>query len=164
MERSGMRGKPVPGLRRCAPPSGLRAVPHGLLLPALVRIPSRFFPQPRPRGGPMLARLPIRRTFLLGLAALALASAQPAAAHQKLVVYTANESNLNHFIFEAFAKETGIQVEPVEAGSGVLFRRIASEKEHPLGDIVWGVSRALLRSNKALLAPYASQNKAATPA
>jgi len=112
----------------------------------------------------MLTRLPARRTLLLSLAAAALACATPAAAQQKLVVYTANESNLNHFIFDAFAKETGIQVEPVEAGSGVLFRRIASEKEHPLGDIVWGVSRALLRSNKALLAPYASKNKDATPA
>jgi iron(III) transport system substrate-binding protein len=112
----------------------------------------------------MFARLPARRTLLMSLAALALACAQPAAAQQKLIVYTANESNLNHFIFDAFAKETGIQVEPVEAGSGVLFRRIASEKAHPLGDIVWGVSRALLRANKALLAPYASKNKDATPA
>ncbi|HLH93464.1 MAG TPA: extracellular solute-binding protein [Xanthobacteraceae bacterium] len=107
--------------------------------------------------------MPARRTLLFSLAALALASATPAAAQQKLVVYTANESNLNHFIFDAFSKETGIQVEPVEAGSGVLFRRIASEREHPLGDIVWGVSRALLRASKPLLAPYASQNKAATP-
>jgi iron(III) transport system substrate-binding protein len=52
----------------------------------------------------------------------------------------------------------------VEAGSGVIFRRIASEKDRPLGDIVWGVSRTLLRSNKALLAPYASKNKDAVPA
>jgi iron(III) transport system substrate-binding protein len=112
----------------------------------------------------MLPRLPARRALLLSFAALALACTTPAAAQQKLVVYTANESNLNHFIFDAFAKETGIEVEPVEAGSGVLFRRIASEKEHPLGDIVWGVSRALLRANKPLLALYASKNKDATPA
>jgi iron(III) transport system substrate-binding protein len=105
-----------------------------------------------------------RRTLMLSLAALALACAIPAAAQQKLVVYTANESNLNHFMFEAFTKETGIEVEPVEAGSGVLFRRIASERQHPLGDAVIGVSRALLAANKPLLTPYASQNKAATPA
>ena len=36
--------------------------------------------------------------------------------------------------------------------------------ERPLGDIVWGVSRTLLRANKALLAPYASKNKDAVPA
>src|SRR3979409_503139 len=82
----------------------------------------------------------------------------------KVGVYTSNDSNLNRFVFEAFTKETGIEVEPVEAGSGGVFRRINSEKERPLGDIVWGVSRTLLRSNKALLAPYASKNKDAVPA
>jgi iron(III) transport system substrate-binding protein len=82
----------------------------------------------------------------------------------KVVVYTANDSNLNRFVFEAFTRETGIQVEPVEAGSGVVFRRVASERDRPLGDIVWGVSRTLLRANKALLAPYASKNKDTVPA
>ncbi len=103
-----------------------------------------------------------RRLFLFCLAALAFAS--PAAAQSKVIVYTANELNLNRFMFEAFTRDTGIQVEPVVAGSGVLIRRIASERQHPLGDAVIGVSRALLASNKALLAPYASQNKAAVPA
>jgi iron(III) transport system substrate-binding protein len=103
-----------------------------------------------------------RRTLVLCLAALALAA--PAAAQQKVIVYTANESNLNRFMFEAFTRDTGIQVEPVEGGSGVLFRRIASEKAHPLGDAVIGVSRALLAANKALLAPYASANRDAVPA
>ena len=81
-----------------------------------------------------------------------------------MVVYTSNDSNLNRFVFEAFRKETGIEVEQVEAGSGVVFRRMHSEQERPLGDIVWGVSRTLLRANKALLAPYASKNKDAVPA
>jgi iron(III) transport system substrate-binding protein len=98
------------------------------------------------------------------LACAALAFAGPAAAQGKIVVYTANDSNLNRFVFDAFTKETKIEVEPVEAGSGVLFRRIASEKASPLGDIVWGVSRTLLRANTALLAPYASKNKDAVPA
>ena len=82
----------------------------------------------------------------------------------KVIVYTSNDSNLNRFVFEAFTRETGIEVEPVEAGSGVVFRRVVSERERPLGDIVWGVSRTLLRANKALLAPYASKNKDAVPA
>jgi iron(III) transport system substrate-binding protein len=104
-----------------------------------------------------------------GIARLALAGAATvvgggARAAGKVVVYTANDSNLNRFVFEAFAKETGIDVEPVEAGSGVLFRRLASERERPLGDIVWGVSRTLLRTNKALLEPYASANRDAVPA
>jgi len=98
----------------------------------------------------------------LVLAALALAG--PAAAQGRLVVYSANDANLDRFVFEAFTRETGIAVEPVEGGSGVVFRRIASERERPLGDVVWGVSRALLTANRALLAPYASKNKDAVPA
>jgi len=43
-------------------------------------------------------------------------------------------------------------------------RRLQAEKARPLGDIIWGVSRSLLQTNKALFEPYASKNKAATPA
>ena len=110
--------------------------------------------------------MPIRRlaaAFLIVATALAFGGT-PARAQGKLVVYSANDANLDRFVFEAFTRETGIEVEPVEGGSGVVFRRIASERERPLGDIVWGVSRALLNANRALLAPYASKNKDAVPA
>src|ERR1700758_5145639 len=93
----------------------------------------------------------------------ALAIGRPASAAGRLVVYSSNDANLNRFVFDAFTRETGIPVDPVEGGSGVVFRRIASERERPLGDVVWGVSRALLTSNRALLAPYASKNKDAVP-
>ena len=105
-----------------------------------------------------------RSIAVLLLAGAAAMASGPAVAQGKVVVYTSNDSNLNRFVFEAFKKETGIEVEQVEAGSGVVFRRIASERERPLGDIVWGVSRTLLRANKALLAPYASKNRDAVPA
>ena len=36
------------------------------------------------------------------------------------------------------------------AGSGVVMRRLQAEKARPLGDIIWGVSRSLLQTNKAL--------------
>jgi len=85
-------------------------------------------------------------------------------AQKKLVVYSANESTLNDLVFGAFKKETGIEVEPVVAGSGVLVRRLQAEKERPQGDIIWGVARSILQTNKALFQPYASQAKAATPA
>src|SRR5262249_59453375 len=74
------------------------------------------------------------------------------------------ESRLNDLVFGAFTKETGIAVEPVSAGSGVVMRRLQAEKARPLADIVWGVSRSLLQTNKALFQPYASKNKDATPA
>ena len=109
----------------------------------------------------MLTRRTMAKLMLTGAVGVVSRSARAAG---KVVVYTSNDSNLNRFVFEAFTKETGIEVEPVEAGSGVVFRRIASERERPLGDIVWGVSRTLLRANKALLAPYVFKNRDAVPA
>src|SRR4051812_39153795 len=117
-----------------------------------------------PRAYPeriMLTRRTVAKLMLAGAAGMVSRAAWAAG---KVVVYTANDSNLNRFVFEAFTKETGIDVEPVEAGSGVVFRRVTSERERPLGDIVWGVSRTLLRSNKALLAPYEFKNRDAVPA
>jgi iron(III) transport system substrate-binding protein len=106
----------------------------------------------------------LTRMIALLLAAASIVLPGPALGQGKVIVYTSNDSNLNRYVFETFKKETGIEVEQVEAGSGVVFRRVNSEKERPLGDIVWGVSRTLLRANKALLAPYASKNKDAVPA
>ena len=105
-----------------------------------------------------------RLMVMLASLALVLGAAGPASAQKKLVVYTSNESTLNDLVFGAFTKETGIAVEPVSAGSGVVMRRLQAEKARPLADIVWGVSRSLLQTNKALFQPYASKNKEATPA
>lgn len=85
-------------------------------------------------------------------------------AQKDLVVYSANESNLNQLVFDAFEKETGIHVAPVEGGSGVVFKRIQTEKDNPRGDVVWGVSRSLLQTNKAYFTPYRSANRDAIPA
>jgi iron(III) transport system substrate-binding protein len=86
------------------------------------------------------------------------------AADKSVVIYSANESVLDELVFSAFTKETGIAVQPVSAGSGVVMKRISSEKERPQGDIVWGVSRSLLQSNAAYFAPYRSKNVDAIPA
>ena len=103
----------------------------------------------------------------IGFAALLLAAlgidGTARAADDQLVVYSANESILDNLVFEAFKKETGIQVQPVEAGSGVIMKRIAAEKDRPQGDIVWGVSRSLLQTNVEHFAPYRSKNVDAVP-
>jgi iron(III) transport system substrate-binding protein len=85
-------------------------------------------------------------------------------AQQKVVVYSANDSTLNDLVFAAFTKATGIQVESVSTGSGVLFKRIQAEKDRPQGDIIWGVARSLLETNKAYFQPYRSKNVDAIPA
>jgi iron(III) transport system substrate-binding protein len=105
---------------------------------------------------------------MLGVAAAAMVAALSAssparAADDQVVVYSSNESTLDNLVFEAFKKETGIQVQPVEAGSGVVMKRISAEKDRPQGDVVWGVSRSLLQTNADYLAPYRSKNADAVP-
>ena len=104
--------------------------------------------------------------WLMTLASLVcvLGASGAAQAQKKLVVYSANDSTLNDLVFAAFAKETGITVEPVAAGSGVLVRRLQSENARPQGDIIWGVARSLLETNKTYFETYSSKNKDATPA
>jgi iron(III) transport system substrate-binding protein len=103
----------------------------------------------------------LARAAVFGL--VLLGAAGTAEAQQKVVVYSANDSTLNDLAFAAFQKEAGIAVESISTGSGVLFKRIQSEKDHPQGDIIWGVSRALLQSNTAYFAPYKSKNADAIP-
>ena len=103
----------------------------------------------------------------LGLAFLvlgAVCSSAPGEAQQKVVIYSSNDDTLHKLAFAAFTKETGIAVEPVSAGSGVIVKRIQTEKDRPGGDIIWGVSRSLLETNKQYFSPYASKNTDATPA
>jgi hypothetical protein len=64
----------------------------------------------------------------LGLAFAAMLPVTAGAQQKKVVVYTSNESTLNDLVFGAFTKETGIAVEPVVAGSGVVIRRLQAEK------------------------------------
>jgi iron(III) transport system substrate-binding protein len=103
------------------------------------------------------------RTKLFAVLAL-IAASIGASAQQKVIIYSANDDTLHRLVFPAFSKESGIAVEPVSAGSGVIIKRLATEKERPQGDIIWGVSRSLLETNKQLFSPYASRNIAATPA
>jgi len=87
-----------------------------------------------------------------------------AAADQHVVLYSANDDTVNRIVAEGFKKETGIQVDVVSTGSGVLFQRIASEKGNPQADVVWGVSTALLKRNQAFFEPYAVKGRDAVPA
>jgi len=101
--------------------------------------------------------------WALAFGACVLAGLGHARAEQKVVIYSANDSTLNDLVFAAFTKETGIKVDVVSTGSGVLMKRIQAEKDNPQGDIIWGVSRSLLQTNKAYFAPYKSKENAAIP-
>ena len=95
----------------------------------------------------------------LGLAAWAIAALGApgsAAAEQRLVLYSANDNTVNSMVADAFTKASGITVDVVSTGSGVLFRRIASEQERPQADVIWGVSASLLKANRKFFEPYAA--------
>jgi iron(III) transport system substrate-binding protein len=88
----------------------------------------------------------------------------PATADTQVVLYSANDDTVNKLVADGFKKETGITVNVVSTGSGVLFRRVASESKNPQGDVVWGVSSALLRQNTKFFQPYATKGRDAVPA
>lgn len=104
----------------------------------------------------------------IGMTAVAVAAALGWAgtvqAQQRIVIYTSNDATLNKLVATEFTKESGVQADVVSAGSGVVLKRIETEKDRPGGDIVWGVSRSLLQTNAQYFAPYASQHKNAIPA
>jgi iron(III) transport system substrate-binding protein len=97
-------------------------------------------------------------------AAALLGFAGAAGAKQSDVLYTSNEATLNKLIASEFQKATGIEINVVSAGSGVIVKRVQTEKDRPQGDLIWGVSRSLLQSNVDYFEPYASEHKAAIPA
>lgn len=66
----------------------------------------------------------------------------------KVVIYVATSLDISGPIFEAFTKDTGIEVEVIQAGTGVLWSRVRGEKERPLGDILWAGSNKMFEAAK----------------
>src|SRR6266567_862410 len=95
---------------------------------------------------------------------LTAAASGPAIADTQVVLYSANDDTVNKLVVDGFKKETGITVNVVSTGSGLLFRRIASEAENPQGDVIWGVSSSLLKQNSKFFQPYPVKGSDAVPA
>jgi iron(III) transport system substrate-binding protein len=106
----------------------------------------------------------IHSTFVSLAAAALLGWAGTAQAQQRVVLYTSNEATLNKLIATEFQKATGTAVDVVSAGSGVIIKRVETEKDRPQGDLIWGISRSLLQTNAQYFDSYASQHKNAVPA
>ena len=86
----------------------------------------------------------------MGLLALLLThrAAAAAAADPHVVMYSANDDTVNTMVSTAFTKATGIKVDVISAGSGLLYRRIAAEKakiEAELAKLKPGVEADALR-------------------
>lgn len=75
---------------------------------------------------------------------------------QSLIIYTARSEGLNNAVIPKFEEETGIKVELVVAGTGELVKRVESEKNNPMGDILWAADETMLASKKDLFEEYVS--------
>ncbi|GAA0725375.1 ABC transporter substrate-binding protein [Clostridium malenominatum] len=73
-----------------------------------------------------------------------------------LTVYTARSESLNNAVIPNFEKETGIKINLVTAGTGELVKRVESEKNNPMGDILWAADETMLSSKKDLFMQYVS--------
>lgn len=77
-----------------------------------------------------------------------------------LTVYTARSESLNNAVIPNFEKETGIKINLVTAGTGELVKRVESEKNNPMGDILWAADETMLSSKKDLFMEYVSPEDA----
>ncbi|AWE09245.1 iron ABC transporter substrate-binding protein [Lysinibacillus sp. 2017] len=73
-----------------------------------------------------------------------------------LTVYSARSENLNNLVISNFEKETGIKVELIVAGTGELLKRVESEKNNPLGDVLWAADETMLSTSKEFFEQYVS--------
>ncbi|MCA9765098.1 MAG: extracellular solute-binding protein [Carnobacterium sp.] len=73
-----------------------------------------------------------------------------------LVVYSPNSEGLINAIVPAFEEKYGIKVELIQAGTGELFKKLESEKESPVADIVFGGSYTQYAKNGDLFEEYVS--------
>lgn len=74
---------------------------------------------------------------------------------QTLTVYTPHIAEAINLVVAKFQEETGIEVEVVGAGTGELLKRVESEKDNPLGDVLWGGGAESLQAFAEYFEPYA---------
>jgi len=88
-------------------------------------------------------------------------STEPATkeASKELVVYSPHPVDFIDPIVKEYESKTGIKVDVVTAGAGELLKRIESEGENALGDVMWGGSLSTLQPKSDLFEEYKSENE-----
>jgi iron(III) transport system substrate-binding protein len=85
-------------------------------------------------------------------------------ANKKVVLYSSNKQSSIDLTVNMFKKKyPDIEVSVVRAGSGALMKRIAAEKDNPLGDVFWSGGFGTLGAYKDYFAPYVSPEAKALP-
>ncbi|MBE0455858.1 MAG: extracellular solute-binding protein [Roseovarius sp.] len=96
------------------------------------------------------------------VAALTLGLAAPALA-QEPVLYTSNPVQAYEAVQANVKAETGLNLDVITGGSGVLLRRIEAETSAPQGDVFWSSSTNTLGAFEQLFEAYASPTLEAMP-
>lgn len=73
-----------------------------------------------------------------------------------LVVYTTEPDELISIVIPGFEQKYGVKVEVITAGTGELLKRIESEQESPMADVMLGGSYSVIMGNKDLFEDYVS--------
>ena len=87
-------------------------------------------------------------------------SSEKSASSNSLVIYCPHPLDfINPLVDDFKAKNPGINVDVIAAGTGELLKRVESEKDNPLGDILWGGSLNTIRLKMDLFENYTSTNE-----
>ena len=74
-----------------------------------------------------------------------------------LVVYSPNSEGLIGATIPAFEEKYGIKIELIQAGTGELFKKLESEKEAPVADVIFGGSYTQYATHGELFENYTSK-------
>lgn len=80
-----------------------------------------------------------------------------AGSSKEITIYSTRSESLNNAVIPNFEKETGIKVNLITAGTGELVKRVESEKNNPMGDILWAADETMLASKVDLFEKYVSK-------
>ncbi|TXJ13529.1 ABC transporter substrate-binding protein [Brachyspira aalborgi] len=87
-------------------------------------------------------------------------SSEKSESSNALVIYCPHPLDfINPLVDDFKAKNPGINVDVIAAGTGELLKRVESEKDNPLGDILWGGSLNTIRLKMYLFENYTSTNE-----
>ena len=87
-------------------------------------------------------------------------SSEKSASSNSLVIYCPHPLDfINPLVDDFKAKNPGINVDVIAAGTGELLKRVESEKDNPLGDILWGGTVTMAKAKIDLFENYTSTNE-----
>ena len=76
-------------------------------------------------------------------------SSEKSESNNSLVIYSPHQLYfINPLVDDFKAKNPGINVDVIAAGTGELLKRVEAEKDNPLGDILWGGESDLQSKSK----------------